>query len=64
MNTPEWRKSSRSGGIENSDCVELARLPNVIGIRDSKAPQDGYLSLSPESFAHLIARLKRDESST
>lgn len=24
----EWRKSSRSGNLDNSDCVEVAELTN------------------------------------
>ncbi|HJP80574.1 MAG TPA: DUF397 domain-containing protein [Pseudonocardiaceae bacterium] len=30
-----WRKSSRSGN-GGQDCVELAILPRVVGVRDSK----------------------------
>ncbi|GAB2817564.1 hypothetical protein GCM10027176_22690 [Actinoallomurus bryophytorum] len=33
-----WRKSSRSQGIENSDCVEVANLSGNSGLRDSKKP--------------------------
>jgi Domain of unknown function (DUF397) len=57
----EWRKSSYSGGIENSDCVELATLPVGIGVRDSKIPEAGYLALSTGGFAELVARVKRAE---
>lgn len=31
----EWRKSSRSGG---GDCVEIARVPGLVAVRDSKHP--------------------------
>lgn len=31
----KWRKSSRSQGIENSDCVEVANLYGNNGLRDS-----------------------------
>ena len=34
----QWRKSSRSQGIENSDCVEVANLSGNNGLRDSKNP--------------------------
>jgi hypothetical protein len=57
----EWRKASRSGGFDNSDCVEVADLTGVIGIRDSKAPDAGHLRISAESFAEMLARVKRDE---
>ena len=57
-----WRKSSHSGGggSGGQDCVEVARLSGRIGIRDSKAPYAGHLSVSRAAFAHLVARTKRD----
>ncbi|WP_412519935.1 DUF397 domain-containing protein [Actinomadura madurae] len=63
MNPPVWRKSSRSGGSAGGGdgCVELAALADSIGVRDSKAPDAGHLTLSPESFAQLIAAMKRGE---
>jgi hypothetical protein len=63
--TPEWRKSSRSGGGQGgqSDCVEVAALHDAIGLRDSKAPEAGHLIVSVESFSDLLARAKRDELS-
>lgn len=39
-----WRKSTYSNG-ENTTCVELARLPGAIAVRDSKntiGPQQRY----------------------
>ncbi|WP_024934086.1 MULTISPECIES: DUF397 domain-containing protein [Actinomadura] len=58
-----WRKSSRSGSGAGGgqECVELAPLGDSIGVRDSKAPDAGHLTLSPESFAQLIAAMKRGE---
>ncbi|GAA2073224.1 DUF397 domain-containing protein [Actinomadura alba] len=56
----EWRKSSRSGNLENSDCVEVAGLTGAIGIRDSKAPDAGHIRISAESFADLLIRVKQD----
>ncbi|HVK20165.1 MAG TPA: DUF397 domain-containing protein [Actinokineospora sp.] len=32
----EWRKSSRSG--PDSECVEVAFVGEVVGVRDSKCP--------------------------
>lgn len=51
-----WRKSSRSGGGEagGQDCVELACLPGTIGIRDSKSPELGHLTVSREELGRLI----------
>lgn len=58
-----WRKSSRSGGggSGGQDCVEVANLHGYVGVRDSKAPADGHLTLSPKAFTALLARVKRDE---
>ncbi|MEV5572980.1 DUF397 domain-containing protein [Spirillospora sp. NPDC052269] len=51
-----WRKSSRSG-TEQGECVELASLAHGIGLRDSKAPEAGYLSLSRSGLAELLGRV-------
>lgn len=56
----EWRKSRRSNASGN-ECVEVAALAEGRGIRDSKAPDAGHLILSPESFTHLITRVKRGD---
>ncbi|MGP4025986.1 DUF397 domain-containing protein [Actinomadura sp. 3N407] len=54
-----WRKSSRSGSATTqSDCVEVAQFNGAVGLRDSKAPESGHLTLSPADFAELIARVK------
>ncbi|MGC4952179.1 DUF397 domain-containing protein [Actinomadura citrea] len=58
----KWRKSSYSGSANDDVCVELGRLaPGVgIGVRDSKDPDGGRLTLSPAQFAHLIEQIKQD----
>lgn len=66
MNTPEappirWRKSTYSGAHENN-CVEVADFNGRIGLRDSKAPEVGHLTLSRESFATLLNRLTAQTS--
>ncbi|WP_433227549.1 DUF397 domain-containing protein [Actinomadura formosensis] len=58
MRTPTWRKARRSGG-QGDACVELAPLPNGIGVRDSKAPDAGHLTLTPPAFHTLLKNLKR-----
>lgn len=54
----EWRKSSYSGGINDEVCVELARLPHGVGVRDSKNPELGHLALNGMEFATLLGRIK------
>lgn len=56
-----WRKSSHSGMTDDSDCVEVARLAGAVGVRDSKRPEAGHLSLPVGDFADLVVRIKRDE---
>ncbi|GAA4378786.1 DUF397 domain-containing protein [Actinomadura verrucosospora] len=53
---PYWRKSSRSGGDEGN-CVEIAALNGHIGIRDSKKPAAGHLTLTHKHFTSLLAHL-------
>ncbi|MEU8342114.1 DUF397 domain-containing protein [Spirillospora sp. NPDC048832] len=61
MTSPQWRKSSRSSDGTSGQCVEVARLDNAIGLRDSKAPGGSHLSLTAEDFTKLIASAKRDQ---
>ena len=60
MTRPIWRKSSRSGGKVNSDCVEVADLGGSIGLRDSKNPDGPNLAVSTYAFQRLVTRLKGD----
>lgn len=53
-----WRKSSRSTQGTSGECVEVARLSQSIGVRDSKRPDDVHLSLTAEQFAALVQRIK------
>jgi hypothetical protein len=56
-----WRKSSRSDGVEDHACVELARLASGIGVRDSKHPTAGNLALTRTQFAGLLAQAKHGD---
>ena len=51
-----WRKSSYSGSHEG-DCVEIADLNGHIGIRDSKNPAAGHLTLTRQAFTTLLTHL-------
>ncbi|URN05631.1 DUF397 domain-containing protein [Actinomadura madurae] len=53
-----WRKSSYSGAHEN-ECVEVAALNDHIGIRDSKNPTGGHLTVTRQNFTALLTRLAR-----
>lgn len=50
-----WRKSTRSGGSGN--CVELAVLPDVTGVRDTKDRDGGTLQFECRAFAAFVTTL-------
>ncbi|POM22950.1 hypothetical protein BTM25_51560 [Actinomadura rubteroloni] len=52
-----WRKASRSSSSGGA-CVELAQAARVVGVRDSKAPGAGHLTLPVEAAATLFAHVK------
>ncbi|TDB93107.1 DUF397 domain-containing protein [Actinomadura sp. 7K534] len=54
-----WRKSSHSGTQGGSECVEVGRFPDSIGVRDSKNPDGPELRITRETFRTLMAGLKR-----
>ncbi|KAB2376946.1 DUF397 domain-containing protein [Actinomadura montaniterrae] len=61
MKTPQpsqvhWRKSTHSGADEGN-CVEVADLNGRVGVRDSKDPDAGHLTLTRQDFADLLAVL-------
>lgn len=56
--TVQWRKSSHSGGVQDEACVELARFPRAVAIRDSKNPGSGHLALTRGQFAALTRGIK------
>ncbi|MDX6741753.1 DUF397 domain-containing protein [Actinocorallia sp. A-T 12471] len=52
-----WRKSSHSTG-DHIECVELAKASSLVGVRDSKHPEAGHLTLGQATFARLTASIK------
>jgi hypothetical protein len=50
-----WRTSSFTG---DGDCVELAWAGAEAGIRDSKAPDTGTLTIPTPAFRHLLTHTK------
>jgi hypothetical protein len=55
----QWRKSSYSGGANDDVCVELARHEQGIGVRDSKDPDGGHLTLTSSELGALAAWIKQ-----
>jgi hypothetical protein len=52
-----WIKSSHSEGAEHSECVEVLLQPQAIGVRDSKTPAAGHLTVPNPAWAALITAL-------
>jgi hypothetical protein len=54
-----WRKSTRSNG--DSDCVEVAAAVDVevIGVRDSKSPEQEPFVLSRPAFEAFVQTVTR-----
>ncbi|WP_067450505.1 DUF397 domain-containing protein [Actinomadura macra] len=57
-NAITWRKAARSTST-GGECVELAVLPQGIGIRDSQDPDGPKLIVQRKAFGALVAELKR-----
>ncbi|MFF5759146.1 DUF397 domain-containing protein [Streptomyces longwoodensis] len=50
-----WFKSSYSGGNDGNSCVEIARTPGTIHVRDSKYRDTGpRLALAPQAWADFL----------
>jgi Domain of unknown function (DUF397) len=55
-----WRKSSYSGN-DGGGCVEVAQLPAVVALRDSKDPDGSRLTFSSEEWRAFVAGVKAGE---
>ncbi|WP_306303257.1 DUF397 domain-containing protein [Actinomadura chibensis] len=53
-----WRKSSYSSS-QGDNCIELADLGGVVGVRDSKDPDGPHLRITRNTLHTLITNLKR-----
>ena len=57
---PRWTKSSLS--FSNSNCVEVARLPDgTVGVRDSKNPDAAILRFTPAEWQAFLGGARRGE---
>ncbi|TDB87078.1 DUF397 domain-containing protein [Actinomadura sp. KC216] len=54
----EWRKSSYTTS-NGGDCVELASVPDMVAVRDSKDPEGPKLLVTRRAFAALLSDIKR-----
>ncbi|MFI1165376.1 DUF397 domain-containing protein [Streptomyces sp. NPDC020801] len=61
MQTLHWQKSSYSG--DSSNCVEIARAPKVIHIRDSKTPAGPHLTFPAAAWADFISATHPEQRS-
>jgi hypothetical protein len=53
-----WRKSSHSGA-GSGDCVEVAdNLPQIVAVRDSKAPRGPRLTFSKPAWRAFLDRTR------
>jgi Domain of unknown function (DUF397) len=51
-----WRKSTRSGGA--GDCVEVARLPTAVAVRDSKDPDGPVLEFATHAWRDFLGCIR------
>ncbi|MEU4832388.1 DUF397 domain-containing protein [Streptosporangium sp. NPDC023615] len=51
-----WHKSSLSGSGNN--CVEVASVPGLVAVRDSKDPGGATLVFSPRDWTAFLGRVK------
>jgi hypothetical protein len=58
LSTAEWRKSSHSG---NNGCVEVARVGDLIAVRDSKDPEGGVLLFNTREWRAFVAGVRDGE---
>lgn len=58
-NTGPWRKSSRSGGGQDNNCVEVRLNGNAPQVSDSKLADDRpILTVTPGTYNGLLAWVK------
>jgi len=56
LGTAEWRKSTYSSST-GGDCLEVADLTPHIALRDSKNPEAGVFTVSPDVFSAFVSHV-------
>ncbi|MEU5690864.1 DUF397 domain-containing protein [Actinosynnema sp. NPDC020468] len=59
LNDAVWRKSSRSGGGAGAQCVEVAVVPDLAGVRDSKNVDGPVLRFTSAAFSAFLTSVRR-----
>jgi hypothetical protein len=54
----KWRKARQSDD-QGGACVEVARFPEAVAVRDSKNPDGPRLLLAPHTFRAILSSLKQ-----
>lgn len=54
-----WRKSTRSGDTGGS-CVEVAALPDMLAVRDSKDPGGPVLRFARGAWSSFVSSLRTE----
>jgi hypothetical protein len=54
-----WRRSTRSGGGNNDNCVEVATYCGRVLVRDSKDPHGAVLEVRPAQWQGFLAEFAR-----
>lgn len=57
MDLIKWKKARQSDG-QGGACVEVARFPQAVAVRDSKNPDGPKLLLSPSTFRAILDHIK------
>jgi hypothetical protein len=54
-----WRRSTRSGGGNADNCVEVATSAGRVMVRDSKDPHGPILAVDHERWRAFLAGIRR-----
>ncbi|KAB1988724.1 DUF397 domain-containing protein [Streptomyces triticiradicis] len=58
VDEPRWFKSSYSAG-DGGDCVEVADAGTAVLVRDSKRPEDAFLTVGAVQWAAFVRMAAR-----